>query len=58
MGVVIGGILFGAVALHLMHRHLPHEHFIAGREGPEASTVRRIWLFVFAITLHNFPGSA
>ena len=58
MGVVTGGILPGAVALHLMHRHLPHEHFISGREGPEASTARRIWLFVFAIRLHNFPESA
>ncbi len=53
--VVIGGILLGAGALYLMHRHVPHEHFIVGREGPEASAVKRIWLFVFAITLHNFP---
>ncbi len=53
--VVIGGILLGAGALYLMHRHLPHEHFIVGREGPAASAVKRIWLFVFAITLHNFP---
>ncbi len=53
--VVIGGLLLGAGALYLMHRHVPHEHFIVGREGPEANAVKRIWLFVFAITLHNFP---
>ncbi len=53
--VVIGGILLGAGALYAMHRHLPHEHFIVGREGPDAGAIKRIWLFVFAITLHNFP---
>ncbi len=53
--VVIGGILLGAGALYLMHRYLPHEHFIIGREGPDAGALKRIWLFVFAITLHNFP---
>ena len=38
-----------------MHRHAPHEHFLLGREGPDASTLSRIWLFVIAIILHNFP---
>lgn len=49
------GILCGAVALFLMHRHLPHEHFLAGHEGPDTKALSRIWLFVIAITLHNFP---
>ncbi len=53
--VVIGGIMLGALALFAMHRSLPHEHFIAGREGPEAQALKRIWLFIIAITLHNFP---
>ena len=55
VAVVVAGLLLGAVALHLVHRLVPHEHFIAGREGPEAAALRRIWLFVLAITLHNFP---
>ena len=38
-----------------MDRLLPHEHFIKGREGIEAHRLRRTWLFVFAITLHNLP---
>ena len=38
-----------------MDRTLPHEHFIKGREGMEAHRLRRTWLFVFAITLHNLP---
>ena len=33
---VITGILCGAGALFLMHRFLPHEHFLAGHEGPHA----------------------
>lgn len=34
---------------------MPHEHAILGREGPESARIRRIWLFIIAITLHNFP---
>ena len=55
VSVVIVGLLMGAAALHFLHRLVPHEHFFAGREGPDASTLSRIWLFIAAITLHNFP---
>ena len=55
VAVVAVGFLAGAVALSLVHRFAPHEHFQLGREGPESSTLNRIWLFVIAITLHNFP---
>ena len=48
-------ILLGAASLWLVRRYLPHEHFILGRQGPDAPRFRRIWLFVIAITLHNFP---
>lgn len=53
--MVMAGILCGAGVLFLMHHYLPHEHFFAGHEGPEATALSRIWLFVIAITLHNFP---
>jgi ZIP family zinc transporter len=53
--VVIAGTLVGAAGLFFMHRYLPHEHFLKGHEGPDTKTLRRIWLFVIAITLHNFP---
>ncbi|MEB8433194.1 ZIP family metal transporter [Cocleimonas sp. KMM 6892] len=53
--ITIIGIMSGAVSLSLMHRHLPHEHFLSGQEGPDTQKITRIWLFVFAITLHNFP---
>ncbi|KAI1698397.1 ZIP zinc transporter domain-containing protein [Ditylenchus destructor] len=48
-------VLLGAWALMALDRWLPHEHFIKGREGIEAHRLRRTWLFVFAITLHNLP---
>ncbi len=54
-GVVGAAILLGAAALLGLDRVLPHEHFIKGREGTTARTLRRTWLFVIAITLHNLP---
>lgn len=53
--IVIFGFLCGAVGLYLIHNHVPHEHFFVGREGPDSKHLSRIWLFVIAITLHNFP---
>ncbi len=32
-----------------------HEHFNQGKEGIIFENFQRIWLFVLAITLHNFP---
>jgi ZIP family zinc transporter len=55
VAIVSVALLIGAVVLHLIHRFLPHEHFRAGREGPRTSLLDRIWLFVIAIALHNFP---
>ncbi len=54
VAVVVGGILFGGVFLDRMDKWLPHEHFVKGHEGP-SSSLRKTWLFIIAITLHNFP---
>lgn len=53
--VVALGIMLGALLLWWLHHLVPHEHPHLGREGPEAVRIKRIWLFVFAITLHNLP---
>jgi ZIP family zinc transporter len=53
--IVCLAILLGMGAVALMNEKLPHEHFGRGREGPEAASLRRVWLFVIAITIHNFP---
>ncbi|MEY8838093.1 ZIP family metal transporter, partial [Cribrihabitans sp. XS_ASV171] len=53
--IVCISILLGMGAVAWMNEHLPHEHFKTGREGPEAASLRRVWLFIIAITIHNFP---
>ncbi len=52
---VAGGILVGAIALLMVDRMLPHEHFIKGVEGSRSRQLKRVWLFVIAIALHNVP---
>jgi ZIP family zinc transporter len=53
--IVGGGILIGAAILLFIDYALPHEHFIKGVEGSQARAIKRAWLFVFAICLHNLP---
>jgi len=40
--------------LHLIDRFIPHFSPAFGPEGPP-SKLSRAWLFVLAITIHNFP---
>jgi ZIP family zinc transporter len=54
-GIAAAGILLGAGCVAAMNEVLPHEHFIEGREGAAAEAMSRIWLFIIAITIHNFP---
>lgn len=49
------GIALGAAFVAWLNAVLPHEHFLTGREGADARALARIWLFVLAITIHNFP---
>lgn len=49
------GIALGAGFVAWLNATLPHEHFQTGREGADAAQLARIWLFVIAITIHNFP---
>lgn len=53
--IVAAGILLGALMLLGIDRAVPHEHFVKGVEGPEARSLKRVWLFVLAIVLHNLP---
>jgi ZIP family zinc transporter len=48
-------LLLGATLLLIMDKVIPHEHTAQGVHGLKAQSVRRVWLFVFAITLHNIP---
>lgn len=51
---VVFGIAAGAAALDIVDRTVPHFHTVIGREGP-SSGMRKVWLFILAITIHNFP---
>ncbi|SHF24571.1 zinc transporter, ZIP family [Modicisalibacter ilicicola DSM 19980] len=54
--IVMMGIAVGSFLIMAIERWLPHEHFMIGkRSGADAAKMRRIWLFVFAITIHNLP---
>jgi zinc transporter, ZIP family len=52
--VVSAGMLLGAFFLHYADHQLPHPHFDAVVD-PHLNSLRKIWLFVIAITIHNFP---
>lgn len=53
--VVSTGLVLGALFLLLADKAVPHEHTSLGRHGPDWVKLRRVWLMVFAIALHNFP---
>lgn len=53
--IMVVGIALGGIFLQLANKYLPHEHFFKGKEGIQQQNLRRIWLFITAITLHNFP---
>lgn len=53
--IMVAGILLGAWSLNFIHSRFPHEHFFKGAEGATRTNLKRIWLFIIAITLHNFP---
>lgn len=52
----IAFLFIGGFALWLINEIVPHEHFGKGHEGPsDAGRLKKIWLFVIAIAIHNFP---
>jgi ZIP family zinc transporter len=53
--IVAVGLVLGALFLLLADKAVPHEHLSAGRHGPDWMHLRRVWLMVFAIALHNLP---
>jgi ZIP family zinc transporter len=53
--IAVAGVMLGVVFIAGVNECVPHEHFIQGRQGPSSGPLARIWLFVFAITIHNLP---
>ena len=53
--IAVVGILLGFLVVAGLNAVLPHEHFVVGREGPASPALRKVWLFIIAITIHNLP---
>jgi ZIP family zinc transporter len=53
--IAVASIVLGVGTLALINEYVPHEHFVLGHEGPPTASLRKIWLFIVAITIHNFP---
>lgn len=54
-GVVVFGMALGVLLMLGLDEFTPHEHDQTGPCGPGYERCGRIWLFVFAIALHNLP---
>lgn len=54
-GTVALAVLLGGAVMLVLERCVPHEHFIKGSDGVGSERLKRGWLFVLAIVLHNIP---
>ncbi|MHA1559773.1 MAG: ZIP family metal transporter [Alphaproteobacteria bacterium] len=53
--IAVAGVVIGAGAMALADMLIPHWHPVQGRQGPASPLLSKVWLFVAAITIHNFP---
>lgn len=49
------GIFAGSIFLDLTDKYSPHVHLLDKRVEGSSTSLKKIWLFIIAITLHNFP---
>ncbi len=55
---VVIGLLLGVIMMDFADNKLPHLHMFKGIEGlghKKDVRIKRVWLLIFAITLHNMP---
>src|SRR5450830_1580172 len=50
-----GGIMLAGLFVLAINHLVPHEHFIAPNPAIHSVRASRIWMFVLAVTIHNFP---
>lgn len=55
VALVVMGMALGAMLMLGLDKFTPHEHTRTGPCGPGHETCKQVWLFVFAIALHNLP---
>jgi ZIP family zinc transporter len=52
----IAALCLGGFILWAINELVPHDHFTKGHDGAiDVGRLRKIWLFVIAIAIHNFP---
>lgn len=50
------GIMTGGIMLDLIDKYAPHEHMLfENKKEGNNSSLSKVWLFIIAITIHNFP---
>jgi len=49
------GIMLGGLFVLAINHLIPHQHFIAPNPAIQSMRTSRIWMFVMAVTIHNFP---
>jgi ZIP family zinc transporter len=52
--IVSAGMMIGALFLHYADRQLPHVH-LDSIANVRLNSLNKVWLFIIAITIHNFP---
>lgn len=52
---VLIGLALGALIMLWVDNRIPHLHLVKGREGGQQTSLKAVWLFVIAITIHNMP---
>jgi len=53
--LVVAGITIGVLLMLGLDAFTPHEHQRSGPCGPGHERCNRVWLFVFAVAIHNLP---
>ncbi len=48
-------LFVGGFTLWIINKYAPHRHFEKGQGRIDSTGLRKIWLFVIAIAIHNFP---
>ena len=54
-GIVVLGMACGVILMLSLDKFTPHEHETIGSFGPGNDRLNKVWLFVFAISLHHLP---
>lgn len=54
IGIALGALVMDFGNSIIPHIHLPDSESVR-REGIETKRIRAVWLFIFAITIHNMP---